>query len=89
MKWMGLLFVALVATGCISMQQRIAQRASFELGCPVGEGDVQQLGSVLEYGVDRCGCRAVYVYGQAGILLNSISGDSCRVRPPASGGAAQ
>lgn len=88
MKKMGMVLVVLFATGCVSAKQRIADRATFELGCSVTETDVRELGSVLEYGVEHCGCRAVYVVGQAGVMLNSISGDSCRVRAPSSGGAA-
>jgi hypothetical protein len=74
------LFVLLVA-GCGPVVANtapgvpvIARRATYELGCAVSESNVTDLGE-YQYGVDACGCRAVYV----GNVLNSVSGEACRV----------
>ena len=74
----------LTLAACGTAQGRVAQRASFELDCVVQEDDVRVI-TDHTYGVEACGCRAVY-FGAGTPVLQSVSGPRCAVRT--SGGQA-
>lgn len=61
-----------------TMFTSLSKRASFELGCAVEPRDITLLGPT-EYGVEKCGCKATYLSGSRGWVLNSASGATCAV----------
>jgi hypothetical protein len=70
----------LLLVGCANMKQSLAERATFDLGCPVRESDVTEIVSG-QYGVEACGCRATYV-SYPTWTLNAASGDTCGAGGP-------
>jgi hypothetical protein len=78
--------VLLLLVGCANMKQSLAERATFDLGCPVRESDVTEIASG-QYGVRACGCRATYV-SYPTWTLNVASGESCGARGPSASKAA-
>jgi hypothetical protein len=72
------LFAALSSTACVSMKASLADRASFDLGCHVTEGNIVEIASG-QYGVTACGCKATYV-SYPSWTLNAVSGDECSAR---------
>jgi hypothetical protein len=73
--------VVLLAASCGgSMKSSLAERASFDLGCPVKESEITEIASG-QYGVRACGCRATYV-SYPGWTLNSVAGEACKIQEP-------
>jgi hypothetical protein len=71
---------ALLVLSCAGMKASLAERATFDLGCPVTEADIAEIASG-QYGVTACGCKATYV-SYPSWTLNAVSGDGCRARGP-------
>ena len=71
----------LAAASCTSMKASLAERATFDLGCPVHESEITEIASG-QYGVTACGCRATYV-SYPSWTMNAVSGESCRSQGPA------
>ena len=70
---LGLLTVPACGARQARIADRVASRATFDLGCPVNGSQVQVVGS-FTWGVDACGCRATYIERGDTFLLNAASG---------------
>lgn len=75
MKVLLALLMASSLFACTSMKSSLAERATFDLGCPVEEANITEIDSG-QFGVVACGCKATYV-SYPGWRMNSVSGEAC------------